>query len=325
MQIVDCSSFLHDCGYGGAGACFLHPVSPSKDQIGVTMRWISGFFSPKKPQPCQQQDNSPTEQNSDTTQNPNTMLQVVVEETVMAVAKWLVTLINRSLEVKAVAPVAPVAETPTAVADVAQSNPDISYTAASNSSIDSDVYQTNTVEELLAKFSCLIQQSHDRIQSTTTLENRIRAIETFLRRDYKLEQQVKELSQSFANLENRLAQVEDLVERVDAVSTEEFLKMEQHLEQQIKTETQPIGTFERRLSLIESSIESESLTLSQIAKVEQDVMAIEKRIVSLEKLFTRMSLIVRYVENNYRSIASLQKYVKSLDSTSISDKNGSHN
>jgi ATP-dependent Lon protease len=289
------------------------------------MRWISGFFNPKKSEPCQQQVNSPVDQNSNATQNPNTMLQVVVEETVMAVAKWLVTLINRSLEAKVVAPVAPVAETSTTVGDVAQSNPDTGYTAASNSSSDSDVYQTDTVEELLAKFSCLIQQSHDRIQSTTTLENRIRAIESFLKRDYSLEQQVKELSQSIVNLENRLAQVETLVERVDAISTEDFFKIEQHLEQKIKAETQPISTFERRLSLIESSIESESLTLNQTIKVEQDVVALEKRIVSLEKLFTRMSLIVRYVENNYRSIASLQKHVKNLDSTSISDKNGSHN
>ncbi|MBD1868797.1 hypothetical protein H6F95_16065 [Cyanobacteria bacterium FACHB-471] len=289
------------------------------------MRWISGFLNPKKSQPCQPPINSPADQSSDTVQNPNTMLQVVVEETVMAVAKWLVTLVNRSLEAKAVAPVAPVAEAPTTAATVAQSNSDASYTAASNPSSDSDVDQTRTVEELLVKFSCLIQQSHDRIQSTTTLENRIRAIETYLRRDYKLEQQVKELSESFANLENRLAQVESFVERVDGISTEEFLKMEQRLEQQIETGTQPIGTFENRLSLIESSIESENLTLNQMVKVEQDVMAIEKRIVSLEKLFTRMSLIVRYVENNYRSIASLQKYVKNLDPASIPNKNGSHN
>jgi hypothetical protein len=290
------------------------------------MRWISGFFNSKKSQPCQQPINSPTDQSSDTIQNPNTMLQVVVEETVMTVAKWLVTLINRSLEAKVVAPVAPAAEAPTTVANVGQSNSEnAGYTAASHTSNDSDVDQTHTIEELLAKFSCLIQQSHDRIQSTTTLENRIRAIENYLRRDYKLEQQVKELSESFVNLENRLAQVESLVERVGGISTEDFLKMEQRLEQQIEIGTQPIGTFENRLSLIESSIESENLTLNQMVKVEQDVMALEKRIVSLEKLFTRMSLIVRYVENNYRSIASLQKYVKNLDSTSIPNKNGSHN
>jgi hypothetical protein len=290
------------------------------------MRWISGFFSPKKSEPCQQQVNSPIDQNSNATQNPNTGVQVVVEETVMAVAKWLVILINRNLEAKVVAPVAPVSDAPATAANAAQSNPENTGCAAdSTPPSDSDGYQTNTVEELLAKFSCLIQQSHDRIQSTTTLENRIRVIETFLKRDYKLEQQVEALSQSFVNLENRLAQVENLVERVDAISTEEFLKMEQHLEQQVKAEIQPIDTFERRLSLIESSIESENLTLNQIVKVEQDVMALEKRIVSLEKLFTRMSLIVRYVENNYRSIASLQEYVKNLDSTSISDKNGSRN
>jgi DNA repair exonuclease SbcCD ATPase subunit len=283
------------------------------------MSWISGFFHKKNPQVCQPL--TPVEQNPNSTPNPNTMLQVVVEETVMTAAKWLISFINRSLEVKPVSPVAPVVETQTADAKAnSASSVDTSDTVCNSS----NSYQTNSIEEVLNKFACLLEKSHNHIQVTTTLENRIRAIENLLKRNSHLEQQFKTLTQSLISLEQRLAQLEDSVGQVDIAAIQKFSEVEQHLEN-IEAATRLTANFEARLLNLENFVVNENSARDQIVKVDQNLNVLEKRVDSLEKLIARLSLMRRYIENNYRSIASLQNHVRSLGSASASNGNGSHN
>lgn len=257
------------------------------------MGWLPGFFDRKKTQNQQQPPTDSTTQNP-AAQNPTTMLELVIEETIMTAAKWLVTFVNRSLEPKVV----PIAE-PQSTAN--PTNPGCTETPHSD-----------TIETLLSKFGSLIEQSHDRTQQTNALEERLNQVEASLKQNNRLEQQVQELNRSLASLESRLINVEKLIQPIAQIN-QALTRTDQALEQHIQTSNQAITNLESRLTTAEDFVEQGHSLTTKITQTGQNLNILKDRVIHLEQLLARFSLIPRVVESNYRAIASLQNHVRSLN------------
>ena len=258
------------------------------------MGWLPGFFGRKKTQNYQPPPNDSTAQNS-ASQNSTTMLELVVEETIMTAAKWLVTFVNRSLETKATAPIV---------------EPEPAANHAKSSYVETQ--DSETIETLLSKFGCLIEQSHDRTQLTIALEDRLSKVEASLKQSNHLEQQIQELNRSFAHLESRLTNVEKLIQPNTNIN-QALTHVGRNLEQYIQISNQSIANLENRLTTVEDLVEQGDSSLTKITEIGQNLAILKNRVVHLEQLLARFSLIPKIVESNYQAIASLQQHLKSLD------------
>ncbi|GAB4365171.1 MAG: hypothetical protein Kow00121_01520 [Elainellaceae cyanobacterium] len=255
------------------------------------MSWLPGFFSRKKSQ-------SPQPVNNAEATNSTTVMQILAEETIMAVAQWLVTFVNRSFQHKQNAQNAPVYEEP----------------GTGN--------QAAPLEELLSKFSILIEQLHEREQGVTPLQNRINEIEASLKKNGNLEQYTQNSNQVITALEERLMQVENQIQRVDipAIETsfQKGIDLEQYLEQRTGESNELIAGLGQRLTSVENVSEQVNVLVENLDQAHQTIEILESRIDHLEKLLARFSVVPKLVEGNYRAIVSLQNR---LDPTKTTSKN----
>jgi vacuolar-type H+-ATPase subunit I/STV1 len=163
------------------------------------------------------------------------MAQVVVEETIMAVAKWLISLVNRTLETKATAP----KPEPTPPANPAEGQ------VASGDTPPVESEQASAIDQLLAKFSGLLEEACDRTQAIALLESRLQELESIQQSTPDWQESIQTLNQAVVKLDSRLSQVEKLLQQVDLVTISEALttslKNESHLQQLAQTSTQQIA------------------------------------------------------------------------------------
>lgn len=246
------------------------------------------------------------------------MTQVVVEETIMAVAKWLVNLVNRTLEAKPTPP-KPEPEPPTSTAPSSSAavNPGSNAHPTENG-------QVSAVDQLLAKFSCLIEESCDRTQAIALLENRLQGIESALQASRAYEESIQILSQAVVKLDSRLSHVEQVLEQVDLEQVAEAITVSSEnkarLQTWVQTSSEQMTSLNNRLESVETTVEVVQEHRAELDKVPetaqpaiQQLTVLEGRIVYLEKLVARLSLVPKFVENNYRSITSLQDHIKRLN------------
>ncbi|HEY9763165.1 MAG TPA: hypothetical protein V6D07_11620 [Trichocoleus sp.] len=263
-------------------------------------------------------------------QPPASMTQVVVEETIMAVAKWLVNLVSRTLETKT----APQPAEQEPLADPAPVGSSEVNTANVNGH-PAQSGQVSTVDQLLAKFSCLIEESCDRSQAIALLENRLQGIESALQANQSWEESIQLLSQAVVKLDSRLSQVEQVLAQVDLDKISNILAAssgnEAQLQQWIQASKDQTTALNSRLATLETAVkiaeDRHHSALDQISGTVQPAIqqatALEGRISYLEKMIARLSLVPKFVESNYRSIASIQSRMKQLKDVPAANGNGS--
>lgn len=284
------------------------------------MSWLSQLLSRKKVQSCQPTATPPVSPSPP----PESITQVVVEETIMAVAKWLVSLVNRTLETPAASP-------------QPEPKPSTNPAEGQAASVDTppvETDQASAVDQLLTKFSGLLEEACDRTQAIALLENRLQELESILQGTPDWQESIQTLNRAVVKLDSRLSQVEKTLQQVDLVTLSETsataLENESHLQQRAEASTQQIAVFNARLNTIETAAETTEeqhrATLHKIFQTIQPTVqqttALEKRVANLEKIITRLSLVPKVVENNYRSIATLQNYVKRAEGNPVSIGNG---
>ncbi|MBD2075128.1 hypothetical protein H6F86_14740 [Phormidium sp. FACHB-592] len=250
------------------------------------MHWLQGLLNKNRSEPPQV-TNIPEEQSSTTVQ------QVIVEETVMAVAQWLITLLNRSMKSK-----------PTSDSKSEESPP---------------TDRIAPIEDLLSKFGNLIEQLHKRDQETIALQNRLAAIEASLQQKSNLEQ-IKELNQLVAGLDSRLTRIESFVESININAIEALLSKDTSLEQQAKETSQLIANLDSRLVQTETLIAPVNFLVEKKEQDNRTLITLKERIIQLEGFIARFRAVPRIVEGNYRAIASLQNYL----GTSKAHENGNY-
>ncbi|HEY9884752.1 MAG TPA: hypothetical protein V6C98_14195 [Thermosynechococcaceae cyanobacterium] len=251
------------------------------------MHWLQGLFNKTRPE-TSQPTSIPEEQSSTTVQ------QVIVEETVMAVAQWLITLLNRSMKSK-----------PTSESKLEETLP---------------TDRISPMEDLLSKFGNLIEQLHERDQGTIALQNRVAALEASLQQQSKLDQQVKELNQLVAGLDSRLTRIEVFAESIDIGTIEALLSKDTSREQQAKEISQLIANLDDRLAQTESLMEPVNFLVEQKEQDNRTLVTLKERIIQLEAFISRFRAVPRIVEGNYRAIASLQSQL----SVPKAYENGNH-
>lgn len=312
------------------------------------MGWLPKFFGKKTVQQFRQ--------STDSAPAPTTMIQVVVEQTIMTAANWLIHFVNRSLESKGAAfagqqPEPKAGEKHSEKTGVT-AVPSVESTPA-------------TVESLTAKLGTLLEQACDRTQATAvlaaSLEERLAAIEASLQQNQRQSQvPVAELAQAFVHLENRFNQLEARIAPIDPQAIEASLqasqqqinqRIDQQIDQQINQQTnqqlnqihqvsqqlnqmnQTLGQelqelkaalalLDDRMIPVENFAEHSSSMIRSIAQTQQTNETLESRINHLEKLIAQFRLIPKLVEGNYRAIASLQQHFDRTDVRSIRDGKG---
>ena len=167
------------------------------------MAWLQKFFVKK-----QSQEQQPS---SDPRSRDSKMVQVVAEEVIMAVAQWLIAVVNRSLQPKR------------------DPQPNIEEKPVVNSAPET--------EQLLLKLSTLVERLYERDQAIAALEKRIHGIEKYLGEEGTLGQRLQESDQSITALESRIEGVETLTQKI----TPPLEKLEQS--------SQLTMTLEERLKL----------------------------------------------------------------------------
>ncbi|MBD1914781.1 MULTISPECIES: hypothetical protein [Cyanophyceae] len=288
------------------------------------MSWLSRLLIRKKAPSCQPTAASPVSPSPP----PESMAQVVVEETIMAVAKWLVSLVNRTMETQASSP----KPEPPPPANPAEGQ------VVSDDTPPVETEQASAVDQLLAKFSGLIEEACDRTQAIALLEGRLQELESTLQATPDWQDSIQLLNQAVVKLDSRLSQVENILQQVDLGTISETLAIslenEAYLQQWAQTSTQQIAEFSVRLNTIETTAETTEeqhrANLHQIFQAIQPTVqqtaALEGRLSRLEKIVTRLSLVPKFVESNCRSIATLQNYVKQAKGSPVlsGNGNGSH-
>ncbi|MBW4460782.1 MAG: hypothetical protein KME47_11195 [Nodosilinea sp. WJT8-NPBG4] len=289
------------------------------------MSWLSQLLIRKKTQNCQPTTTSPVSPSAP----PESMAQVVVEETIMAVAKWLVSLVNRTMETQASSP-KPKPE-PNHPANPAEAQ------AASADAPPAETDQASAVDQLLVKFSGLIEEACDRTQAIALLESRLQELESARQGTPDWQDSIQLLNQAVVKLDGRLSQVEKILQQVDLGTISETLAIslenESHLQQWAQTSTQQMAEFSVRLDTIETAAETTEeqhrANLHKIFQVIQPTVqqttALEGRVSYLEKVVTQLRLVPKFVESNHRSITTLQNYLKQVESNSVSSGNGNGN
>ena len=284
------------------------------------MSWLSQLLSRKKVQSCQPTATPPVSPSPPA----ESITQLVVEETIMAVAKWLVSLVNRTLETKATSP----KPEPTPSANSAEGE----VASANTPPVETD--QASVTDQLLTKFSGLIEEACDRTQAIALLESRLQELESIQQSTPDWQESIQILNQAVVKLDSRLSQVEKMLKQVDLVTISETLttslKNESHLQQRAQIFTEQIAEFNVRLNTVETAAETAEeqhrTTLHKIFNAIQPTVeqttTLEKRVSQLEKIVARLSLVPKFVESNYRSIATLQNYVKHAKSDPVLNGNG---
>lgn len=247
------------------------------------MGWLPGFLNRNKSQ-------SPSTNTSEVA-NSTTVVQILVEETIMAVAQWLIAFVNRSFQHKQNAQNTQVHEESTASSQAAP------------------------LEELLSKFGTLIEQLHERDQGVTPLQNRINEIEASLKQNDDLRHYI----QALAAIEERLIQVERQIQKVDATAIETSIQksiyLEQYLEQRTEASNQAIAGLEQNLLDLASRSGQIDILIKNLNQAYQTIEILESRISHLEKLIVRFSIVPKLVEGNYRAIVSLQDRLETTKTT----------
>lgn len=246
------------------------------------MGWLPTFLNKNKPQKLQQSLNNSEKGNS------TTVMQILVEETIMAVAQWLITFVNQTMQPKQAAQIKEEAST---------------------------VNSTVSLEELLLRFGSLVEQLYEREQGITPLHNRISAIEASLKESSSFEQHIQVSSQAIAALEKRLMQIENQLMRIDMNSVEISLQKTTHLEQHAEEFTQSIVALMNRLTDVEGIIQRVDFLIEDNDQTNQNIGALEQRINYIEKLLSRFSVIPKLVEGNQRAIVLLQERLNLLKNT----------
>ncbi|PSB15716.1 hypothetical protein C7B61_06160 [filamentous cyanobacterium CCP1] len=249
------------------------------------MGWLSGFFNRNKSQNLQQPANHLDAKNS------TTVMQVLVEETIMAVAQWLITFANRSFQLKQNAQDAKVEK------------------AAEN-------HQTAPLEELLSKFGTLVERLYERDQEFSPLYHRLNEIEATLKQNRDLEQYVQSPNQEIITLEERLMQVENQIQGVNVVAIENSLQKGINLEQRAEEFSQSIAVLENRLAHLENISSQLDSLVEKLDQKNQHLQTLENRVQHLEKVLTQFRIVPKLVEKNYRAIVSLQNRLEPAKDTS---------
>ena len=241
-------------------------------------------------------------------QTSTTVVQILVEETVMAVAQWLITFINRSIVNRPIQP------------SKSNQQPEPSEP---KSEVPNPIVP---VEELLAKFGVLVEQLSQREQGIAPLQNRIGELEKFLKQSgsfqHNVEQQMQASNQNVAGLADRLMQVEQQMQRVDAI--ESTLQKNCDLEERAEIDRSNrlnITSLDERLTDLERGTQRMDSLGEELQQANETVRMLEARISHLEKLLARFSVMPKLVEGNYRAIVSLQSRVE--NSQAFSNGNGS--
>ncbi|MBD2109640.1 hypothetical protein [Nodosilinea sp. FACHB-13] len=285
------------------------------------MSWLSRLLIRKKVPICQPTAASPVSPSPP----PESMAQVVVEETIMAVAKWLISLANRTFETQATSP----KPEPPPPADPAEEQ-----VASAEAPPLEETNQASVVDQLLAKFSVLIEEACDRTQSIALLESRLQELESARQGTPDWQDSIQLLNQAVVKLDGRLSQVEKILQQVDLGTISETLAIslenESHLQQWAQTSTQQIAEFSVRLNTVETAAETTEeqhrANLHKIFQVIQPTIqqttALEGRVSYLEKVVTQLRLVPKFVESNHRSITTLQNHLKQVESNSVSIGNG---
>lgn len=245
------------------------------------MVWLYRFFNRNT---CQEQTPpDPTETATAPPPKPPaaaTVMQVVAEETIMAVAQWLVTLVNRQIQPKPEAP-----------------SPDPSATAESHT--------TPQIEELLAKFGQLIEQLYDREQRTHPLESRLQMLEAALNQRGHLEHRLQESMQVIDCLNQRLAKIEDLADQVHPDEIGLLMQTTEQLTQQIEQSNNAIVLFSTRMVQLETATQQDDVLIDKMNHLHQRMAVVEQRMQHLENLVARFSIVPKLVIENRHGINAL--------------------
>lgn len=249
------------------------------------MGWLPSFFNKNKPQNLQQPLNDSEAQST-------TVMQILVEETVMAVAQWVITFVNRTIQTKQTTQVKEEAST-----------------------VD-QVNQTVPLEELLSKFGGLVEQLYAREQGITPLHNRISEIEASLKQSSNFEQYIQTSSQAIAAMEERFKQIEKQFRHIDIVAIETSLQKTTDLEQYAEESTQSIAALTNQLANVEEIGKRVDSLVEKLDQTNQNIETLEHRINHLEKLISRFSIVPKLIEGNHRAIVSLENSLNALKNTS---------
>lgn len=197
------------------------------------MAWLSSFFKQTKPQNQQPLNDSPA-------QNSTTVMQILAEEAIMAVAQWMITFVNRTLQAK---PPASIEEPP-------QKAP---------TTVDS----TAPFEEVLSRFGVLIEQLQNRDQGIVLLQTRLHQIEGSIQENDQLKQQLQTSNRSIAALQEKLVQMECKLEQQTETFTRSIAALEEKLDraesitqrvnalEQMNQTSQSVKLLENRMSQLE--------------------------------------------------------------------------
>lgn len=200
------------------------------------MNWIPKFLNkqtcknPQQPEELKKQDFTG-------------VIQTVAEETILAMAYWLIGLVKQTMQ------------------NQATSQQAVEETIPSS---------TTAAEELLPKVSTLIEQLYERSQAMIALENRLGAVENLLVEKTAPEPPVEASIQSVSNLESRLASVESLLKTLDA-QTGKGEQIDQNL-----------AMLESRMTNLEKLLSRYSVVPRVVDQNAQAIAALQQRITILE-------------------------------------------
>jgi hypothetical protein len=210
-----------------------------------------------------------------TKQDFTSVMQTVVEETILATAYWLIRFVNKTLETRAIAqsqPSPPVEEKREQESSGGKTKDDTSQN--NKTKVD--------LEELLLKIvrvGSSIEQLHGRDQAMLTLESRIGALETSLNKE-NLEQTVNNIAKQFVadDLEPRFSSAEKLTEQVGDLLLEKVVSA-------VENTTR----LENRVSYLEQWLSKYSAIAKVLQQQDQTIKVLQDRLARLESSRTENS------------------------------------
>jgi prefoldin subunit 5 len=203
-----------------------------------------------------------------TKQDFTSVMQTVVEETILATAYWLIRFVNKTLETRAIAQT----QSPNKV----EEKRDLENPSGKTKDDTSQNDKTKVdLEELLLKIvgvGTSIEQLHGRDQSMLTLESRIHEIETSLEQ-HKIEQTVNNIAKQFIadDLEPRFSRAEKLTEQVGDL-----------LLGKIGFAVENTTRLENRISYLEQCLRKYSAIAKVLQQQDQTIKVLQYRLAQLE-------------------------------------------
>jgi DNA repair exonuclease SbcCD ATPase subunit len=246
------------------------------------MAWLNQFFNRNTYQ--EPSTSTPPEAAAPNPPKPpgsTTMMQLIAEETIMAVAQWLVNLVNHHIQTK-----------PEVVADPVPTPTD---------------NPTTGTDELVSKFGKLIEQLYEREQRLVPLESRLQQVEAALIKQSELHRQFQKSTQQIEPLNQRLIRVEDLAGRVDVYEIDTLIETTEQLSQQVDQSSSAIARIDLRMVRLEAEMEQYDSLRDEIHQIQQSMAVLEHRMGHLEKLLSRFSVVPKLVEENRHGITLLQR------------------